>query len=75
VFGGDGRYHNVPVEWVEYFDVTADSTLYVHDDASSVTSGVGAEAEDQTPAWREQVERLRGAGGRVVRRRWLYAGW
>lgn len=33
VYGGDGNYHNVPVEWVEYIDVRRDSEMLLQDRA------------------------------------------
>ncbi len=31
VYGGDGRWHSVPVEWVEYLPVSQDSTVMFKD--------------------------------------------
>ena len=49
VYGGDKRWHNVPVEWVEYLPVSRESTLSVR----AVPGDDGAEAEKTlfTPEW------------------------
>ena len=35
VYGGDGRWHNVPVEWDEYIAVTGTGTIQMKEDNSS----------------------------------------
>lgn len=34
VYGGDGRYHKVPVEWMEYLSVSSNTDMVVQDDVS-----------------------------------------
>lgn len=36
VYGGDNRYHDVPVPWVEYFDVQRESDMVVQESAPAV---------------------------------------
>ena len=38
VYGNDGRWHNVPVEWVEYLPVERTSSMYLQDMPESKTS-------------------------------------
>ena len=40
MYGGDGRYHNVPVEWYEYLPVTGTGTIQMKEDNHKEDSSV-----------------------------------
>ena len=54
VYGGDGKYHNVSVPWVEYREVTQNRDLYV---AEIDPRAEAATAEAPVPAWHLGFER------------------
>ncbi len=49
VHGGDNRYHNVPVHWVEYLGVQRESGVVVHEVAPE--EGDARQAEADKAAW------------------------
>lgn len=52
-YGGDGRYHNVPVRWVEYVDVRKDSEMVVTENlAVSEEDG----AANGIPSWQTHFQ-------------------
>jgi hypothetical protein len=57
VWGGDGRWHNVPVPWTEYIPVERTSSMLVFNcrDPQSMAD-VTADAEE--PAWRLRMQTL-----------------
>ena len=40
MYGGDGRYHRVPVEWYEYLPVTGTGTIRMKEDDHKEDSSV-----------------------------------
>ncbi len=49
VYGGDGRYHDVPVKWLEYIDVSHDSEMVLRDRARFDESAETPTTEDDWP--------------------------
>ena len=70
-YGGDGRYHNVPVHWTEYLPVSRQSRLSVCD------AGTGDHLEFaeklRTPEWQTRLAALRAGGAKPLFRRGLAA--
>lgn len=69
-FGGDGRYHDVPVEWVEYFDVQRDSEMVLQDE---VAPGGDADAKPEQAGWESAFRGLGVDPAQAVLRRSIVA--
>jgi hypothetical protein len=70
-YGGDGNYHDVPVEWVEYIAVRHDSEMVLKDQA-----GPESDADDSETAksdWKSAFEALGADPGQAVLRRSIIA--
>ncbi len=39
-FGGDGRYHNVPVQWDEYLPVVGEGSFHIREDSQSEDASI-----------------------------------
>ncbi len=62
MFGGDGRWHSVPVEWVEYLPVSQDSTVIFKD-------LVPGDEELQLREWQATLDSCGVMPGTIHRRR------
>ncbi len=66
VYGGDGRYHDVPVHWVEYIEVRQESDMVIWEDPRRP----GAEEQPaDAGAWQSQFESRGVDPNAAVRRR------
>jgi hypothetical protein len=68
VYGGDGNYHNVPVEWVEYLDVRRDSEMVLQE-----RDGNAAPEEQISGNWQDRFQRYGIEPHRAVLRRAIVA--
>lgn len=68
-FGGDGKYHDVPVEWVEYIDVSHDSEIVLQDRAR----GDSTEAPRAEDDWQATFQSLGADPKEAVLRRSIIA--
>jgi hypothetical protein len=67
--GGDGRYHDVPVKWVEYFEVRRDSGMVVRE-SEPLHDGQSGEVPAGNPATWQALFQNRGIDpGRAILRR------
>ena len=70
-YGGDGKYHDVPVHWTEYLPVSRRSQLAI------CAAGTGDHLEFaeklRTPEWKTRLEALRVGGAKPLFRRGLAA--
>jgi len=53
VYGGDGRYHSVPVHWVEYLPVHKTSNMYISENKNS--SDINVEDISNAGFWRRSI--------------------
>ena len=69
--GGDGRWHNVPVHWVEYLPVSRETSLVV----CHAGTGDSLEFAEQllAPEWKERLRVLGGDQATPYFRRGLAA--
>ncbi|MBE6393579.1 MAG: hypothetical protein E7044_05935 [Lentisphaerae bacterium] len=52
VYGNDGKWHNVPVEWVEYLPVEQTRSMYLKDMPESKESGT---SDGKNALWRRSI--------------------
>lgn len=72
-YGGDGRWHDVPVHWTEYLPVSRKSRIAV----CSAGTGDHLEFAEKlgTPEWKARLDALGALGAKKLFRRGLAAFW
>lgn len=70
VYGGDGQYHDVSVEWIEYIDVRKDSEMVVRENPQANEDDGSASG---TPSWQTHFQALDADPQNAVLRRSIIA--
>ncbi len=56
VYGGDGRFHDVRVEWVEYLNVRSDTDMVVQDNTPLRNEGNAGQSECESAMWQTKFQ-------------------